>query len=429
MKIHNAISNKKILIYGLGKSGISSFNFLKKKNSCCIFDDNRKVIKKNYNKYYISKLKLLKIKFDYIIISPGININNCTLSTYLKKNSKLIITELDIFYKFFPKIFTITITGTNGKSTTCKLLYEILLKHGIDARLTGNIGNPLLKEKKISRKTIFIVEASSYQLAYSKFFKSNISLILNISIDHLERHLTLRSYILAKLKAVTKQKKNDLSIIKNDILIKNLLKQKNIKSKIIYLKINKYLKLKRKIKNKYLIKSINLQNITFLFELSSYLNLNLKIMLKTINKFKPLNFRQEIIYEKKNLKIINDSKSTSLSSSIPLLKSNQKIYWILGGIFKKGDVFKLEKKYFNSLKVFIYGKDKNLFYKLLNKKVEIEIGNTLRDILLSISRNIKKTKYKLTIIFSPAAASFDQFKNFEHRGKVFNKLVKKYLIN
>ncbi|MDA9720720.1 UDP-N-acetylmuramoyl-L-alanine--D-glutamate ligase, partial [Candidatus Pelagibacter sp.] len=82
-----------------------------------------------------------------------------------------------------------------------------------------------------------------------------------------------------------------------------------------------------------------------------------------------------------------------------------------------------------SLKVFIYGKDKNLFYKLLNKKVEIEIGNTLRDILLSISRNIKKTKYKLTIIFSPAAASFDQFKNFEHRGKVFNKLVKKYLIN
>ncbi|MDA9721340.1 Mur ligase family protein, partial [Candidatus Pelagibacter sp.] len=195
MKIHNAISNKKILIYGLGKSGISSFNFLKKKNSCCIFDDNRKVIKKNYNKYYISKLKLLKIKFDYIIISPGININNCTLSTYLKKNSKLIITELDIFYKFFPKIFTITITGTNGKSTTCKLLYEILLKHGIDARLTGNIGNPLLKEKKISRKTIFIVEASSYQLAYSKFFKSNISLILNISIDHLERHLTLRSYI------------------------------------------------------------------------------------------------------------------------------------------------------------------------------------------------------------------------------------------
>ena len=177
----NEIFKKKILIYGLGKSGQASLSYLKHKNLCYVFDDNKKKINKKIKKFYISEINLIKKQFDYIILSPGIDKKNCLLSSYLKKYKKKIITELDVFYKFNPEILTITVTGTNGKSTTCKLLANILKDHDIDVRLTGNFGKPLLQEKNIKKNTVFVVEASSYQLEYSRYFKSKFSMIINIS--------------------------------------------------------------------------------------------------------------------------------------------------------------------------------------------------------------------------------------------------------
>ena len=140
--------NKKILIYGFGKSGISCFNFLKKNNICKIFDDNKKNIPTKFKKKLINIKKLLNISFDFIVLSPGIDINKCKISGYLNKNRSKIITELDIFEISYPKINKITITGTNGKSTTSKLLYDLLKNNKMDVRLTGNIGYPILMEKK-----------------------------------------------------------------------------------------------------------------------------------------------------------------------------------------------------------------------------------------------------------------------------------------
>ena len=309
------------------------------------------------------------------------------------------------------------------------MLYKILKNHQYDARLVGNIGNPILKEKNIKRKTIFIVETSSYQLAYTKYFKSNYSLILNISPDHLERHITMKNYVNTKLKSVTMQNEHGISILPNISLIKKILKTKNIKSRIIFTKKNNFNNLKNKIKNKYFQENIKFQNLIFLFVLVKHLNLDMSIVLKTINKFKPLKFRQELIYDSKKIKIINDSKSTTLSSTTPFLKSNNKIYWILGGLFKKGDKFNLEKKYYRKLKVFIYGRDQALFSNILKRKLKIYLSDDLENSIKLISKYIKIEKKKITILFSPAAASFDQFKNFEHRGKRFNSLIKKYLLN
>ena len=427
MKLKNENSSKKFLIYGLGKSGISSLKYLKQKNKCFIFDDYKKKLNNKFKKFSISKTKLLNNNFDYIVISPGININTCQLSNYLKKNKKKIITDLDIFYKVNPDVLTITITGTNGKSTTSKLLYDILKNHDYDARLTGNIGNPILEEKKITRNTILVVEASSYQLAYSKYFKSKFSIIINISPDHLERHNTMKNYVLSKLKCVTRQNENDISIIPNNNLLKYLLRSKNIKSKIIFLSKNKYAYLKNKLSNDNFINSANFQNLNFLFELSKYMNLNLKNVLKTMNKFKPLKFRQEVIYQSKYLKIINDSKSTTLSSTIPFLETNEKILWILGGLFKKGDKFNLNKKYYKNLDAYIYGKDRHVFSKLFKNKFKVNLSKDLKNTLKSIP-NLKNIRTKVTVLFSPSAASFDQYKNFEDRGRQFNMLIKRYLL-
>ena len=151
----NIFFNKKILIYGLGKSGISTFNFLKNKSDVFLYDDFYKNSKK-----ILSYNSVNNTNFDYIIISPGIDINKCRLSKYLKKNFKKIYSDLDVFYSVY-KNDCITITGTNGKSTTCQLLFEILKKQNCDVKLVGNIGNPILSAKKINSKTIFLVEESS----------------------------------------------------------------------------------------------------------------------------------------------------------------------------------------------------------------------------------------------------------------------------
>ena len=147
--ISNIFLNKKILIYGLGKSGLSAFNFLRRKNNVFLYDDFQTNLQNSYlKKHFINKKKISKLKFDKIIISPGVDINRCQLSKFLKKNYTKIFSDLDVFYSFY-KNDCITITGTNGKSTTCQLLYEILLNQKFDVRLVGNIGNPILSVKGV----------------------------------------------------------------------------------------------------------------------------------------------------------------------------------------------------------------------------------------------------------------------------------------
>ena len=422
-KIENIFLKKKILIYGLGKSGISSFRFLRNKADIYLFDDL-----KNTHPKQISKLKLLKIKFDIIIISPGINIFNCKLSKFLKLNKKKIYTDLDVFFTFF-KNKCITITGTNGKSTTAKILYEVLKDQKKDVRLIGNIGNPPLNEKKISKNTIFVIEASSYQLDYSQLFSSKYSIILNIKPDHLERHKTLQNYVDAKFKLLDSQSKSCLAFVKSDdVLISRKLKTKKFNCKIVKVNTKKNYNDFLEIKNKYFLTESNRENLSFIIELAKKLKLKNYLLQKTIKNFKGLKYRQQIILQKKNLTIINDSKSTSFSSSVGMLKKDSNILWLLGGIYKKGDKLELKKKDLSNVTAFIYGENKNLFIKQLRSKVKFKNYINLEDAVKNVFSIIKtKRSVKYTILFSPCAASFDSFKNFEERGLYFNRLVKRFM--
>jgi UDP-N-acetylmuramoylalanine--D-glutamate ligase len=416
----NIFYKKKILIYGLGKSGISAFKFLKKSNQITKYDDK---IKSDIK-------KITKIRFDLIIISPGIDIKKCSLSQFLKKNSKKIYTDLDIFYSHHKKNNKITITGTNGKSTTAKILYDVLKDQKVDVRLVGNIGNPILLEKKVTHKTVFVIEASSYQLEYSKLFKSNISLILNISPDHLERHQTIKRYVGAKFKLVKNQSKKDLAILNSEnFYIKRELRSKNFLPKIIKIKKeidNIFLK---KIDNQYFNTDGNRENLKFILEITKILKLKKNLLIKTLKKFKGLRYRQETIFKSKKLTIINDSKATTFSSSVSLLKSLTNVYWIIGGQPKKGDKLLLSKKDCKNFKAYIFGSNKNFFLNKIQKLMKYESFLDLKSLIKKLFIEIKadkKISHK-TILFSPSAASFDNFKNFEERGKYFNQLIKKYI--
>ena len=422
----NIFVNKKILIYGFGKSGSASYSFLKNNNEVYLHDDTK------VNKLFIKKNYINKIAFDFIVISPGINIKKCNLKKILKKNPKKIVTDLDIFYNYCSKNTNITITGTNGKSTTVKILFDILKSKKKDVRLVGNIGNPILAEKKITLNTIFVIEASSYQIEYSKFFKANYAMILNITPDHLERHGTFMSYIKTKLKLIRNQTKNDYSFLDlNNKHIKSELRKKKIKSKLIKVNIKSISKDMSKIKNSYFLSEGNQENLSFIFAIIKQLRIKKKYLFKVVNSFKALKYRQEIIFRSKKLTIINDSKATSFSSSINILKSLNKTYWILGGVPKKGDKFLMYKKKCFNFKAYIFGKNKRFFINNLKNKLIYEKFKNLNLALKKVLRDIKlinnKNEHK-TILFSPASASFDGFKNFEDRGEYFNSLLKKYKI-
>ena len=430
LELANQFNNQNILIYGFGKSGRACFKYLRKNNKIEIYDDKKLSIPKNLKKNSINKTKLTSVNFDRIVVSPGIDINKCTLKKYLSKNKSKIISEMDIFYLNNIKNKKITITGTNGKSTTSKLLHDVLKKHGKDVRLVGNIGNPLLSEKNIKPQTIFVIEASSYQIEYSKYFKTDFAIILNISPNHLERHRTFKNYIKSKFRLIKSQKKNSFAFIeKNNNFLKEELKKNKINSKIIKVNLKISNKIKKKIKNPYFENKNNLNNLKFVLEISKKLKLKNQKIFKVVNSFKELNFRQQILYKNKKLLIINDSKSTSFSSSINLLESYKNIYWLVGGRFKKGDNFVLNKKYYKNINAYIFGKRKIFFVKNLINKIKYKTFDNIKRALVEIIIDAKKNNLSpVNIIFSPSAASFDQFSNFEERGKNFNYLVRKLKI-
>ena len=429
LKKKNIFFNKSFLIYGLGKSGISSFLFLKKNNKVDVYDDNKPSINKKIKKSVIKLDEVNKKNYDFIVISPGIDIKKCKLKSYLKKNLTKIVTDLDVFYNKYGNNKNITITGTNGKSTCAQLIYNILKDHKRDVRLVGNIGNPVLSERNISLKTIFVIEASSYQIEYSKFFKAKYAAILNITPDHLERHGNFNNYAKAKFKLIQNQEKKSFSFIEfNNPHINKLIKRIRLNSRIIKIKKNSITAKLNYIKNSFFLTKGNIQNLSFALSIIKKLKLNEKKTFKTINKFKGLKFRQEIIFKSKNLTVINDSKATSFSSSENILKSLKNVYWILGGIPKKGDKFQMNRKECNSFKAYIFGNNKSFFIKNLRSKLEIENFKNLNFALKKVVSDIRLSKRTLnhkTILFSPSGASFDSFRNFEDRGKNFNKLVKK----
>ena len=424
MKISKSIKDNSYAVYGLGLSGNSTFNFLKKKNVKKIYVWDDKKNKGDKKKFKLFKKKLDEV--DYIVISPGINIQKTKLKSKLSKNKKKIITDLDLFYMQKIPIKSVVITGTNGKSTACKLTQHIFKTNKLDTQLGGNIGKPVL-DLKIKRKSIIIIEASSFQLSYTRFIKPTFAAILNISSDHLDWHNTTLNYRNSKFKIFSKQDCNDTALLSNKKLIK-LFRKKNYLSKLRIIKRDLLKnKTKKKIVNDYLISEPNLENLTFAYQISKLFKVKEKIFLKAVNNFKGLPHRHEKFLEKNKITFINDSKATSFDSTKHALKKNKNIFWIFGGLPKIRDNFNLSGLSSNIIKSFIIGKKTTYFKNQVSKKIKYKISykkkNAIKDVFEEL---IPTSDSKTTVLFSPASASYDQFNNFIERGNQFKKITKYY---
>ena len=408
-------------IYGLGSTGRSVEKYLKNKNfsNVKVWDDK---IKTKREKKIFSKYLDLS---DYIIISPGISLKSAKLKKKLIKNKNKIITDIDLFYLLNPNIKSIIITGTNGKSTTCKILEHVLKKNKINVKLGGNIGKPVL-DLNLNGSPFVIIEASSFQLAYSKYIKPDYAAILNITNDHLEWHGSMKEYINSKLKIFSNQDNNNLAFLNNKLLIKKFKKNK-YQSKLKYVNKKKYVHLQKKINNNYLRSVVNAENMSYIFEFSKVFKIKENNIVASLKSFRGLNHRHEIFYKKNNKIFINDSKATSFESSKFALGSNENIFWIVGGLPKVGDIFKMNKVKKNIIKAYIIGNYSKYFKKYFKNKIKFELSKNMKNAVSTLFKDIKKAKQKnMTILLSPASASYDQYKNFEERGNEFKKLIMKY---
>ena len=426
--------NKKIAIYGMGITGCSAATTLKKLGAKIFcWDDNPKIRRKinNFN-FPLDKFWLNKDFVDNIVISPGIDINRCKIRKYLKKNLNKIITDLDLFFELNKNSIIISITGTNGKSTTCKIIEKILKTARYDVITAGNIGDPILSLDKIKKKYIFILEVSSYQLQYSKIFHSKYAAILNISPDHLERHKNIKNYVKVKSKIFLAQNDSDYSYInsrnKFSKLIKNIFKSLKLKSKLISVNKSSCNLLLKKINNKYFESEGNIENLTFAYTIVKNFKVSDKIIIKALNEFKGLSHRQEVIFSNKKLLCINDSKATSFDACLQSLLNYNKIYWIVGGVPKYKDNFYLKKVRKKIIKAYIVGKNISFFKKQIGNNIPYIVSKNIRNAVNNIYKDSKLNENsKKTILLSPAAASFDQFSNFENRGTYFkNLIIKKF---
>ena len=215
---------------------------------------------------------------------------------YLKKFKKKIISDLDIFYLANKNFKSIVVTGTNGKSTTCKLINHLLRRNRYSVFLGGNIGAPLLN-LKIKKKSFVVIEASSFQLSHSKFVKPDYAILLNISNDHLDWHGNFRHYHSSKLKIFSLQTKNQFALINGKF--KKIFKSKKFLSKRIIPNQNTFKNLKDKIKNSYFETNINEENFNFVYELSRLLKISKKNFISSFKTFKGLPHRYEIFLKKK----------------------------------------------------------------------------------------------------------------------------------
>ena len=271
------------LVYGLGSTGSSVIKYFDKENiSKYVAWDDNVALRNKFSKKITRNLKSTMKEVNFIVLSPGISLKKTKYKKDLIKFKKKIITDIDLFYLSNSNFKSIVVTGSNGKSTTCKIITHLLKKNKFKVKLGGNIGTPILSLKP-KKNFFFVIEASSFQLSHSKFIHPNYAILLNITNDHLDWHGSKKAYIQSKLKIFNLQKKNNFALVNE--YYKKIFKKKKYQSKLVSCNFKNYKQIKSKIKNSYLTSIINDENMNFTYTLAKLLRISKKSFIKSMKTF------------------------------------------------------------------------------------------------------------------------------------------------
>ncbi|OGD87936.1 UDP-N-acetylmuramoylalanine--D-glutamate ligase [Candidatus Curtissbacteria bacterium RIFCSPLOWO2_02_FULL_40_11] len=442
------ISSKNVAIFGFGKEGVAAANYLGVKNKIHIFEDKQQSdINKSFFRglkikdaqFYFSGQKPNNAKLDLLIRSPGVKLNHRHIKYFLKMGAKL-TSPTNIFFVSAPCII-IGVTGTKGKGTTSTLIYKILKAQNDNIYLAGNIGTPALEIlPKLNKDSIAILELSSFQLIDLKY-SPHIAVVLMITSEHLDWHISQNEYAKAKESIVAYQSNQDFAVINQDFTKSKKLSSLT-KAKVIYFstehKTNGVYISNGEIfsniqANEPLITTAeillqgnhNLQNICAAVSVAKILGSKNETIKTVLKSFKGLKHRLQLVKEIRGTKFYNDSYSTTPETAIAAIDAfNSLKILILGGSSKKSDFTNLSKKIIADKKIktiILIGEESSRIEKSLDATGNFK-GRIIRG-LTNMKQIVKKaldisTKDNI-VIFSPGCASFDMFANYEDRGQQF----------
>ncbi len=443
---------KNIGIFGLGRTGTASYRALKDliSNVVC-FDDNEATIQRFVDVFGAEDvLDLENIKWqklDAILLSPGIPPSHRIVA--LASEHKIAITsDVDLFFELVNKKNFISITGTNGKSTTTSLVGHIFNSSGVNYQVGGNIGTALFDLDQ--DKDGYIVELSSFQLDLLTQFKAKIAVLLNITPDHLDHHKTMANYIDAKKKIFNNMDKSCFGVINIDNKItNNIYHELDCKDIVNLIPISTEQILKNGISvlnnivydnffdrnhygliyNEHLLGTHNNQNIAASYCIARIRGLSVDKILSSIASFKGLDHRMQYVASAGKVKMYNDSKATNSDAAEQSLRALDNIYWIAGGIAKTGGIESLEPYFYKITKAYLYGTDIDILAKTLENKVAYKKFENLEQAFEAAFADAIEAESPSNVLLAPACASLDQFKNFEERGNLFIKLSRNKILN
>ena len=445
------LKDKNILIIGLGISGASTVKALNKIGANIYISDTKE---KEDLKEYLDEIKDINTKLylgtnevplediDLIVKSPGIPID---LSIFKKAEEKGIevVTDLELAYRIRLNANFIAITGTNGKTTTTTLTGEYFKKAGFNTHVVGNIGVGLLWDIVNSKEEdIFVIEASSFQLESTKTFNPKISLILNITPDHLNWHGSLENYTNAKKKIFKNQTKDEFTILNyDDINIRAMASE--INSNIIWFSLNNKLDKGIYIEKESIIVNTgeklervmgideimlpgkhNLENALASIAIAWIMDIDFKIVKDVLKTFPGVEHRIEYIDTINGVKFYNDSKGTNSDASIKAVEAiKAPIILIAGGMDKGTDFDDFIKAFNNKVKALILlGETKE---KIKDTALKYGFKNIflVDDMEEAVKISFSMANKNDNVLLSPACASWDMYPSFEKRGEDFKTLV------
>ncbi len=374
---------------------------------------------------YLDLEEVTSFNYLYVVKSPGIPFDNEIIVGFLKFGVE-VITDIELAYRLRKKYY-IGVTGSNGKTTTVSLIYDIL-KTKYDVVCCGNIGYSVCQALvDYEECNIFIVECSSFQLELSKVC-FDISVLLNVNPCHIDHHKNFDNYIKAKSNICRYLNENCIFIYNIDDDICKLVSNVTLANKYYfsYYYGDFYVLDNKLYYHDVFIVDVNNYNYGFVYDVmaSVIVGINMKIDIdcigEVINDFKPVKYR----FNKINEYIYNDAKSTNPYSTIASLNMLDNVFLICGG-YDRGEDLSCLDNYLDKIKmVFCYGETKGkIFDYFCSNNIECFIYNNLEGALKdSLAKRVDEV-----ILYSPMFASYDQFKNYEQRGKLFNELCQKLL--
>jgi UDP-N-acetylmuramoylalanine--D-glutamate ligase len=440
------LKRKKVLVVGFGKTGRALCDFLLEKQALITVSDKKpesQLVKVDVYKQKGVRFDTgghcleLFLKADLIVLSPGVP----PLPEILAAQEKgiQVFSEIELAYQYL-KGKIISITGSNGKSTTTTLIYNILKNSGFNVHLSGNIGTPLISFTGKSKSDDFLVtEISSFQLEFTENFRADISVFLNISPNHLDWHKTFENYIEAKKKLLKHLLPGDRLIInRDDQTLWSWRKEKNIelyafsrkhlvprgcylKNSTIMLKLGEELPVIDTTEIK--LRGVHNQENIMAAAIAAHLaGARLPVIRKTIRSFRGLEHRLEKVRTLRGILFVNDSKATTVEATIKAIQSfDRPVILILGGRDKGGDFSPLRRALRRNVKkVLLIGEARDKIRKAIAGVCPIEEASSFRAL---VEKGYQAARRGEVVLLAPACTSWDMFKNFEERGRVFKKEV------